>query len=405
MILKDLYYTSKAALRIFKVSTPRLIWKIAYTFGIKSMRNMARYDKRVRKGEDFFPCFMMISLTEVCNLSCSGCWVSRGGKKQLTHEQLDGIIRECKSHGANFFGLLGGEPFLYKGLLDIIEKHPDCYFQIFTNGTLITDEIAARMRKLGNVTPVISIEGLEEESDRRRQRDGVFQKTLQGMRNCRKNKLIFGAAASICKGNYDELVNEKHILSLAKEGAMYMWYYIYRPVGSEPNPEVCLDESQIRGLRKFLVDQRDKAPLFIIDTYWDDKGNAICPGASGMSHHIAPSGAVEFCPVVQMSTRVLNHDSSNLTEVMKEYGMISDMRKFTAEKTRGCILMEDPASMREFLDKEGAEDYTSRGTVREEYENMCSVPGHYMKDDPIPERNVIYRFLKKRYFFGFGAYG
>lgn len=405
MILKDIYYTSKAAFRIFKVSSPRLISKIVFTFGLKSMKNMAAYDRRVKKGEPFFPCFMMISLTEACNLSCSGCWVSRGGHKSLTHEQLDGIIRECKSHGANFFGILGGEPFMYKGLLDVLALHPDCYFQIFTNGTLITDEVARRMRELGNITPVISIEGLKEESDRRRQKDDVFSRTLEGMRNCRRHKLIFGSAASICKGNYDDLVNEKHIQALAKEGAMYMWYYIYRPVGAEPNPRECLSEEQIRGLRQFLVDQRDKAPLFIIDTYWDDKGNAICPGASGMSHHIAPSGAVEFCPVMQLSTKVLSPDASNLTAIMEEYGMIARMREHTAEKTRGCILMEDPADMREFLKKEGAEDYTSRGTVKQEYDAMCHVPGHDMKTDLIPERNVIYRFLKKRYFFGFGAYG
>ena len=405
MFLKDIYYTSKAGARIFRVSTPRLIWKIGTTFALKSARNMAAYERRVRKGEDFFPCFIMISLTEVCNLSCSGCWVSRGGRKSLTHEQLHGIINESKAHGANFFGILGGEPLLYKGLFDVLEKHRDCYFQIFTNGTLITDEVARRMRELGNITPVVSIEGLEEESDRRRGRDEVYSRSLEGLRKCRRNRLIFGAAASICKGNYNDLVSMKYLEALAREGAMYMWYYIYRPVGAEPNPENCLTQEQIRGLRQFLVEARRTAPLFVIDTYWDDKGDAICAGASGMSHHIAPSGAVEFCPVVQLSTKVLSPDASNLTEIMKEEGMLSRLRDYTAGRTRGCILMEDPRGMREFLDNENARDYTSRGTVRSEYEAMCHVPGHDMKEGRIPEKNFIYKYLKRRYFFGFGAYG
>ncbi len=107
--------------------------------------------------------------------------MSRGGKKSLTPEQLDGIITQSKSQGSYFFGILGGEPLMYRGLFDVLEKHPDCYFQIFTNATLITPELAQHMRKLGNVTPLISIEGLREESDRRRGKDDVYERTLRGL--------------------------------------------------------------------------------------------------------------------------------------------------------------------------------------------------------------------------------
>ena len=82
--------------------------------------------------------------------------------------QIDGIIQESKRHGSKFFGILGGEPLLYNGLISIFQKHHDCYFQLFTNATLLTDDVARQLRKAGNVTPLISIEGLEDESDRRR---------------------------------------------------------------------------------------------------------------------------------------------------------------------------------------------------------------------------------------------
>ena len=51
---------------------------------------------------------------------------------------MDRLIREAKAVGNAFFGILGGEPFMHDQLLDILAKHPDCYFQIFTNGQLIT---------------------------------------------------------------------------------------------------------------------------------------------------------------------------------------------------------------------------------------------------------------------------
>ena len=59
---------------------------------------------------------------------------------------------------------------MHPDLLDVLAAHPDCYFQIFTNGHLLTDELAERLRQLGNASPLISIEGSEIASDRRGRR-------------------------------------------------------------------------------------------------------------------------------------------------------------------------------------------------------------------------------------------
>ena len=400
-------YTSllKVGWRVYRQTPYRLLWKFAYNFGWRNLWGMRRFEKRMAKGEPFFPAFNMISITETCNLSCSGCWVTRGGRKSLTLEQVDGIICESKKHGSYFFGILGGEPLMYRGLIDVFLKHSDCYFQLFTNGTLLTDDIAQQLRKAGNVTPLISVEGLEEESDRRRGKDEVYERTLRGIRACRKARLLFGVAASICKSNYDELVSRQHIERVAREGAAYLWYYIYRPVGADPRPENCLDKEQIRGLRRFLVKERHNAPLVLIDVYWDDKGRAMCPGATGMSHHISPSGGVEFCPVIQMAREFVNADGSNLGDVYARSTFLADMRRKVANTTRGCILMDHPDRMVALLEQQPLQETTSRATAMQEYRCKQAVPGHDMGDEAIPEENPLYRWLKRHYFFGFGAYG
>ena len=400
-------YTSmmKITWRVFRQTPVRLLWKFCWNFCIPNLWNMRDFQRRQEKGEPFFPAFNMISITEACNLACSGCWVSQGGKKSLTMEQIDGIIRESKRHGSKFFGILGGEPLMYKGLLAIFQKHHDCYFQLFTNGTLLTDDIAQQLRKVGNVTPLISIEGLEEESDRRRQASDVYQRTLRGVRACRKAGLIFGIAASICKNNYDELVTRQHIERAAREGAAYLWYYIYRPVGADARPEQALSEEQIRGLRQFLVHERLNAPVVLVDVYWDEKGQAICPGATGMSHHISPSGALEFCPVIQMATDFLNADASNMTELYAQSQFLAGMRQQIAQATRGCIIMENPHLMAKIIQGYEVRETTTRGTAMEEYHKMISTPSHNMNTNPIPEQSRPYQWLKKHYFFGFGAYG
>ncbi|MCW3785261.1 radical SAM protein [Plebeiibacterium sediminum] len=405
MTLREYAANFKTAMRVPLECSPRLVWKFAYNFGWRNLKNINQFEKRQAKGDPFFPAFIMISITETCNLSCSGCWVTPGGKKTMTPEQLDGIITESKKKGSYFFGILGGEPLLYKGLFEILEKHSDCYFQLFTNGMLITDDIALRMKKLGNITPLISIEGLKEESDHRRGKNDVFNKSLSGVKACKKAKLIFGAAASICKSNYNDLVSREYIDLLAKEGAHYLWYYIYRPVGPKPNVENALDKEEIYKLRKFIVEQRKDAPLFIIETYWDAHGNALCPAATGMSHHISPNGAVEFCPPLQMAKEYLNQDASNLTEVFEQSDFLSNLRALTVKNSRGCILLEDPRGLAEFLEKHNAVDTTTRNTVISEYKNMIPVAGHDQRGREVPEKNIFYKLMKKKYFFGFGAYG
>ena len=405
MTAKEYFLTLKAAARVLFECSPRIVWKFVYNFGIRSAIGIRRFEKRQRTGKPFFPAFVMISVNEACNLACSGCWVSRGGTQALSHSQLDGIIQSCKKERSYFFGILGGEPLMYKGLLDVLEKHPDCYFQLFTNGILLTDDMARRIKKLGNITPLISIEGLEAESDVRRGKDDVYRRTIDGLRACKRAKLIIGAAASICKSNFDELVSRRYLELLAKEGVHYLWYYIYRPVGADPHPENALDGEQIIALRRFIVEQRRSAPLQIIDAYWDDKGDALCPAAAGISHHISPAGAVEFCPPLQMSRDLINENASNLKEIFADSTFLADFRKLAAGCSRGCIILENPALMTDFLVKQGAADSTSRQTVMEEFGKMNTLPGHDLKDEKIPDQNVFYRLLKKKYFYGFGAYG
>jgi hypothetical protein len=67
--------------------------------------------------------------------------------------------------------------------------------------------------------------------------------------------------------------------------------------------------------------------------------------------------------------------------------------------------MEDPALMRRFARQQGAVDSSGRNRVFDEWAAMQPRPSHDMGRDAIPERNAFYRFAKKHWFFGFGAYG
>src|SRR5260370_14989815 len=119
-----------------------------------------------------------------CIRRCQGCWVDGAAKQEIIQPAaFTRLVREAREMGNVFVGIVGGEPLMHPHLLDMLAEHPDCYFQIFTNGHFITDERAQRIRQLGNVTPLISVEGTEIVSDERRGRSGVYSKTMEGLRN------------------------------------------------------------------------------------------------------------------------------------------------------------------------------------------------------------------------------
>src|SRR5437763_14200254 len=217
--------------RILSTTDKRLLWKFAYNFGFKGMLSVEKFKKRIKRGE-YFPPFLYISIINSCNLRCQGCWVDvEAPRDSIDLDQMNRLIGDAKKHGNSFFGILGGEPFMHPQLLDILAAHPDCYFQIFTNGQFITEKIAAELRRLGNATPLISIEGRGFTSDERRGKKDVLNKTLRGLDHCLEQRLLTGVATSVCQTNIKELLTEKWLQELIDLGVHYVWYHTYRPVG------------------------------------------------------------------------------------------------------------------------------------------------------------------------------
>jgi len=390
--------------RMITEPAPRLVWKFAWNFGARSTWTMARFRRRRRRGENF-PAVMFISVTTRCNLRCQGCWVSVDGEpKSLGPGQLDRIIAQCKRRGVHFFGILGGEPLLYEGLWDVLGRHGDCYFQVFTNGTLLTDDTARRMRALGNVTPLVSIEGLERTSDERRGGSGVYAGAIEALARCRENRLLTGVATSVCRSNIDELVTRRFVEALIDRGVHYLWYYIYRPVGPNPTPELALSREQILRLRRFMVDARTWAPILIVDAYWDADGRALCPAAQTVSFHVNPWGDIEPCPPIQFAAEAAGNGRDIYT-LINDSTFLTDFQRLAAETTPGCILIERPDLLRRFVARPGVRDTSGRGTALDELAAAESRPSQHLPGDEIPERHWMYRFAKRHWYFGFGAYG
>lgn len=380
----------------------KCLYKFVYNLGIKGAISFNHFQKRLKKGI-FFPAFHFISVTDDCNLHCQGCWVTGKIKNsQMSLEKLDSIITQTKEQGSYFFGILGGEPLLYKPLFEVLKKHSDCYFQLFTNGTLLTPSVAEELRKLANVTPLISFEGDQDVADVRRGGSDVYEKTQAAIINSTQAGLVTGVAMSVCKSNLELAFSEDFIYSLISKGVTYLWYYVYRPVGENATVELSLSKDEIEKLRTFLVEARTKYNIVIVDAYWDEDGNGLCPAASGLSHHINASGDIEPCPIIQFSTD--NVSEGKLTDIYRNSKFLKEFKTEIPNITTGCIVMDDPKWLVAFTNKHGAKDTSGRKNEAERLSAMQKVPSHGSIKS-IPETNRFYRFAKKRAFFGLGAYG
>jgi MoaA/NifB/PqqE/SkfB family radical SAM enzyme len=397
----------KMAQRILFETDKRLLWKLAWNMGWKGMLSVEKHKRRLKKGE-VFPPFLYVSIINSCNLRCQGCWVDVAAKQEtIKPDAMHRLIREAQEMGNVFFGIVGGEPFMHPQLLEILAAHPDCYFQVFTNGQFITDEVAKEIRRLGNVTPLISVEGNEIVSDERRGRPGVLSKTMEGIKNCLANKVFTGVCTSLCQTNYQDLLNERWVDKLIDMGVMYTWFHVYRPMGPDANPELCLTPEQQLEARRFVVEMRAKKPIIIIDAYFNGEGEALCPAATGITHHINPWGGIEPCPIVQFTKESIHStetDTRSLKDKFLQSEYLRDFRDLARTSTRGCIVLERPDLLKKLVEKHGAKDGTVRGTALAELEAMTLRSSQYNPGHEIPEKNLLYRLAKRYWFNDFGAY-
>lgn len=393
----------RLASRFLFETDKRLLAKAAWTLGVKGLWSVHKHKRRLKRGE-FFPPFLYLSVINSCNLRCQGCWVDVAAKQhRIELDAANETIRQAKEMGNSFFGILGGEPFMHKDLLKIFEQNRDVYFQVFTNGHFITDKVAAELKRLGNVTPLISVEGSEIISDQRRGGADVLNQTMQGLKTALKHNLLVGVCTSVCKSNIDDLVSDAWVDRLIEMGVMYCWFHIYRPVGPEANAQLALNSDEQRRVRQFVVDTRATKPIIVIDAYHDDAGNALCPAATGFTHHVGPWGDIEPCPVIQLATESI-HDDRPLAETFNDSEFLRDFRSLTAENTRGCVIMERPDLLVELAEKHGARDTTARGGVIDELNAVSPRRSQFQPGDEIPERSFVYRWAKKYAFNDFGTY-
>ena len=391
-------------LRFLKTVSCRALWHFTVGAGLGNLMAFARFQRRKRKGR-LFPPIVFASVTQRCNLQCRGCWATGvQDPVDMSPELLQKIVDDSAKKSVRFFGVLGGEPLLLPWLPAFFKKNRKAYFQLFTNGRFLDQSVADALRVAGNVSPLISVEGVGASYAARRGDDAMYDAALQAIEACRRAKLVTGVAVSVSASNMADVVQPGFIDEMVVRGAHYVWYYIYRPSGPNPGFEEALSDAQVRQLRQFLVDQRKRVTqAVIIDAYWDAEGHARCPAAVGINVHVSAGGAVEVCPPVQCADARMTAAGDFVTTVEQS----TFIRAFQAQVpnwTTGCVLMDHPDALAQLAMACQAQDSSGRHTFFRELSERTVCGCHNHSGSPIPESSWFYRCMKRTLFFGFGSY-
>lgn len=381
----------------------RLSFKALRLWVVKGLFALRSYRHRIQKGE-LFPPFLFFALTNACNLRCRGCWVeSQGTPDSLKLNDIEKAMEVAAKQKVFFHTLLGGEPFLYPQLWELIAKHPECYFQIITNGQFLDAQNVRTIRRLGNISPLISIDGFAHSNDSRRG-SGSFRQAVEGCRELQKQRILYGVATVVTQENFEEVLTEEYVQNFIDLGAMYLWFYVFRPVGKNPSPELCLSSEELLELRCRLLELRRKMPIILIDTYWNAAGEAVCPAAKGLGFHIGAKGSIDPCPPLSVCREFLTDHDGDLFKTINESAFLREFQKFVNDRTKGCVILEHPKELARFFEVWNAYDVSGRFFC-EELKASESRSSHHLPGKEIPEDFWFYRLLKKMLFFGMGAYG
>ena len=196
--------------------------------------------------------------TNECNLKCEHCYqdADRLQEGELSTEEARTMIAQIAAAGFKIMIFSGGEPLLRPDIFELVSYAVSCGLRpVFgTNGVLITEEVALRLKESGAMAMGISVDSLDaKKHDRFRGVEHAHALTMQGIQNCKRVGLPFQLHTTVVDWNRDEIGD---ITDFAQDvGAIAHYIFFLIPVGrgkyiEETSLEVRENEELLHAIMK-----------------------------------------------------------------------------------------------------------------------------------------------------------
>lgn len=320
----------------------------ATMFGIPvQLENEKKYDCNI-------PWAILIDPTSACNLKCKGCWAGEYKPWNLSFEDLDRVVTEGKELGIYMYIFSGGEPLMRKDdIIKLCEKHNECAFLSFTNGTLVDEEFAEKMQRVGNFALAFSVEGFREETDMRRG-EGCFDAVMKAMDILRDYGCVFGFSTCYHRYNTEVVASKEYIDLMVQKGCRFGWYFTYVPVGSDSDVNFMATIEQREYMYRRINEIRATEPIFVLDFWNDGEFSNGCIAGGRRYFHINANGDCEPCAFIHYSN--MNIKEHSLLEVLQSPLFMAYRRNqpFNDNLLRPCPMIDNPDALRKMVKESGA---------------------------------------------------
>lgn len=200
---------------------------------VNVLEGIARYGAR-RPFTSVAPFLVVWNYTKLCNLRCKHCYESaspKAMKDELTTEEAKRVIDEFEDAGVVAIAFSGGEPLMRKDIFEVAghAKEKGFFTSVATNGTMITREVARKMKDVFDYAE-ISLDGFEEVHDKFRGVPGAWRSTCKGIKNSIAEGIDTCVALTATRYNFREIPK---LVDFAENelGAKRVIIFNYVPVG------------------------------------------------------------------------------------------------------------------------------------------------------------------------------
>lgn len=332
-----------------------LVLNAGYESGFRGYKTSLQMSEKYQCN---IPWIILMDPTTACNMHCTGCWAAEyGDKMNLSFEDMDKVVTEGKELGIHAYLFTGGEPLIKKKeIIRLCEKHKDCAFHAFTNGTLIDEAFCDEMLRVGNFFVSVSIEGFEESNDGRRGA-GHYQKALAAMDLMHSKRLPFGVSICYTSQNYLTVTSDEFLDMLIDKGCIFAWYFHYMPVGVNADTKLLLSPDQRVYMHDRIREVRGLEggkELFAIDFQNDGEFVHGCIAAGERYCHINANGDVEPCVFIHYSGA--NIKEKSLLDCLRQPLFLAYRagQPFNENHLRPCPMLENPEILQKLVKETGA---------------------------------------------------
>jgi len=285
----------------------------------------------------YLPGEVVWAVTNACNLKCKHCMLDSGLEvpDELTTEEGKRLIDDAAKLGGVKFAFTGGEPLMREDIFELIEyaNQTDVQVCMATNGTLLDDEMAKRLKETGLYSYGMSIDGVGKKHDDFRGQDGTFELAMRGFEAGRKAGLRFQFHTTVGKYNIDDMAK---IIDLAEELDVYRIYLVHLITIGRGTNEPDIDKEECRELFDFLIDRQKNTDVWLKPIcnpqFWVylksrmDLDFEITGCTAGITRfHIFPNGDVTPCAYLPVVAGNLREQS--FYEIYKNSEVFKNLRE------------------------------------------------------------------------------